>query len=104
MKHNIIKYFLLLTCLFFIQAKVFSQADEWIVPDNKKDVVSPFKFTDETRKAGGDIFDKNCKSCHGEPTKGNYAKLQPPPGDLHQKAIKIKQTVKCSIELLKDMD
>jgi mono/diheme cytochrome c family protein len=56
-------------------------ADEWIVPPDKKAEVAPFKFTEETREKGAAIFTKNCQQCHGEPTKANWANIQPAPGD-----------------------
>lgn len=56
-------------------------AQTWEVPADKKTKVSPFKFTPETVAKGQDIFKKNCSSCHGEPTKGNFQPLVPSPGD-----------------------
>jgi hypothetical protein len=56
-------------------------AQQWIVPEDKKEKVSPFKFTDETVLKGQAVFQRNCQSCHGEPGKGNFVNLTPPPGD-----------------------
>ncbi len=56
-------------------------AQEWIVPAENGAKLSPFAFTDSTRKAGGDLFNLNCKSCHGDPGKNNSVKLVPPPPD-----------------------
>jgi mono/diheme cytochrome c family protein len=53
----------------------------WIVPDEKKNNLSTFKFDDNTRKAGEKLYQVNCISCHGTPGKGNYLNLVPPPGD-----------------------
>lgn len=57
------------------------QKDEWIVPPEEKEKVSPFIFTDSTITIGKALYEKNCLSCHGEPTKGNYAQLDPIPVD-----------------------
>jgi mono/diheme cytochrome c family protein len=72
---------ILFTLLVHISSiAVFAQ--EWIVPADKKVKLSPFQFTDETRKAGERLFTINCISCHGTPGKGNFLKnLVPPPGD-----------------------
>jgi mono/diheme cytochrome c family protein len=57
-------------------------AQTWDVPDDKKQKVSPVKFTDETKKKGEQIFLSKCISCHGNPGKDNYVKaIVPPPGD-----------------------
>ncbi len=54
---------------------------EWIVPDDQKDRLSTFPFSDETRKEGEKIYSINCMSCHGTPGKANFINLVPPPGD-----------------------
>lgn len=56
-------------------------AREWIVPAENGAKLSPFAFSDSTRKAGGDLYNLNCKSCHGDPGKNNAVKLVPPPPD-----------------------
>jgi len=56
-------------------------AQVWVVPDEHKTKVSPFKFTADSVKKGENIFIKNCQSCHGNPGKNNWAKLTPEPGD-----------------------
>ncbi len=63
--------------------------DEWILPKEKKEKLSNFKFNDSTKKAGEEIYhslDKgNCVSCHGTPGQNNWQKaLVPPPGDPGQ--------------------
>jgi mono/diheme cytochrome c family protein len=56
-------------------------AQEWVVPAEKSASLSPFAFSDSTRKAGGDLYNLNCKSCHGDPGKNNAVKLVPMPPD-----------------------
>jgi len=53
----------------------------WVVPEEAAEKVCPFQFSPETVKAGENIFQRNCKSCHGDPGKKNWAKIVPPPGD-----------------------
>ncbi len=57
----------------------FSQ--EWIVPEEARENVCPFKFTADSVKKGEAIFLKNCQSCHGYPGKNNVAKITPLPKD-----------------------
>ena len=47
----------------------------WAVPDEARQKVCPFQFTPETVKSGEGIFLRNCKSCHGDPGKQNWAKI-----------------------------
>lgn len=78
---NIIRYSLILILIFSFINETFSQENEWVVPDDKNELVSNFQFTTESIENGESFYQKNCLSCHGEPTKGNYAALQPSPGD-----------------------
>lgn len=56
-------------------------AQEWVVPAESAAKLSPFAFTDSTRKVGADLYNINCKSCHGDPGKNNVINLVPPPPD-----------------------
>ena len=51
----------------------FSQTTS--APADAKAKTSPFLFTPESVKSGEQIYNTNCKSCHGDPGKGNYVKL-----------------------------
>ena len=73
--------FLLL--IFFTAIGIRVSAQTWVVPDDQKAVVAPFKFTPDMQKQGEQLYLKNCQSCHGLPGKDNWIKqLIPPPGDL----------------------
>jgi mono/diheme cytochrome c family protein len=80
-----IRIILLLTSWFLFPERV--NAQEWTVPPDRAKVLSPFPFTDETKKAGETIFMTNCKSCHGDPGKGNFIALNPPPPDPAQEKM-----------------
>jgi len=78
------KYIGILFFLFIIlriSVHAQSAAITWVVPEEAKERLSTFRFTPETIKSGENIFQKNCKSCHGDPGKQNWAKIVPPPGD-----------------------
>ncbi|MFN8241376.1 MAG: cytochrome c [Bacteroidales bacterium] len=63
---------------FFLAAN----SQTWEVPADRKGKLSPFRFTDDTRKAGETLYMLNCKSCHGNPGKGDFqATLKPTPAD-----------------------
>ncbi|HCT29340.1 MAG TPA: hypothetical protein DIW31_01075 [Bacteroidales bacterium] len=51
------------------------------VPAEAIEKVAPFIFTPESVKSGDQIYQANCKSCHGDIGKANYAKLVPIPKD-----------------------
>ena len=56
-------------------------AQEWVVPADNGARLSPFAFNDSTRKTGSELYNTNCKSCHGDPGKNNVIILVPPPPD-----------------------
>ncbi len=58
-----------------------SFAQDWVVPAEKKTRLSETQFTEETVKQGTQIYQINCKSCHGDPGKNNVTKLNPLPPD-----------------------
>jgi hypothetical protein len=70
-------------CLFSLMVlKPFTlYSENWEVPEDKKTVLSPIKFNDSTRQEGAKLFVKYCISCHGEPGKNNFIRLEPQPGD-----------------------
>ncbi len=57
-------------------------AQVWVVPSENEVKKSSFVFDDASRKAGADIYNTSCKSCHGEPGKSNAIHLVPPPPDM----------------------
>ena len=57
-------------------------AQVWVVPAENESRKSPFTFDDASRKAGSEIYNTSCKSCHGEPGKNNAIPLVPPPPDF----------------------
>ena len=73
---NRIKLFLF---LLFISIRLSAQV--WVVPPESESKLSTFAFSDLTRKAGADLFNTTCKSCHGDPGKNNAVKLVPAPPD-----------------------
>ncbi len=70
--------FLVLIVLFSISLS----AQEWVVPAEEGVKLSPFAFNDSTRKAGVELYNTNCKSCHGDPGKNNVINLVPLPPDV----------------------
>lgn len=76
---NMTRIFLVLLTITMFACKLSAQ--EWVVPAENGAKLSPFAFSDSTRKAGGDLYNLNCKSCHGDPGKNNAVKLVPLPPD-----------------------
>ena len=70
---------LLLFLFLFISIRLSAQV--WVAPPESESKLSPFAFSDSTRKAGSDLFNTSCKSCHGDPGKNNAVKLVPLPPD-----------------------
>jgi mono/diheme cytochrome c family protein len=67
--------------LNFIVAGLFAQTTPWDVPADRSAKLSTTAFTDQNRNTGRDLYQANCKSCHGDPGKNNVIKLVPPPPD-----------------------
>jgi len=72
---------IIISILFFQLFSVFVISQEWLVPADKRGRLSTFEFNDSIRKAGMQLYNLNCISCHGTPGKGNFQRLVPPPGD-----------------------
>lgn len=70
----------LLILLIFLGSQLV-QSQDWNVPDDRSEILATFEFTDSVRAAGAAVYLLNCKSCHGDPGKGNYQSLNPIPGD-----------------------
>ncbi len=75
-----IKKYLFLVLIVLISFHLSAQ--EWVVPAEEGVKLSPFAFNDSTRKVGADLYNTNCKSCHGDPGKNNVINLVPPPPDV----------------------
>lgn len=73
------KRYLFLLLILLVSLRISAQ--EWMVPEEYKANLSPFAFSDSTRKAGSELYNINCKSCHGDPGKNNVIILVPPPPD-----------------------
>jgi hypothetical protein len=74
-----IKKFLSLLMIVLIALPLVAQ--EWVVPAENITMLSPFAFNDSIRKSGAELYNTNCKSCHGDPGKNNVIKLVPVPPD-----------------------
>jgi mono/diheme cytochrome c family protein len=59
---------------------VFGQ--EWPVPADQSANVNPSSYIIENVRAGKVVYERNCKSCHGDPGKNNPLALDPLPVDI----------------------
>ncbi|HEY3390871.1 MAG TPA: cytochrome c [Prolixibacteraceae bacterium] len=75
-----IKKYLFLVLIVLISSRISAQ--EWVVPKEDGAKLSPFEFNETTRKMGEELYNTNCKSCHGDPGKNNVINLVPPPPDV----------------------
>jgi cytochrome c5 len=57
-------------------------SQEWPVPGNQLNMENPLPFNLENVQKGKDLYQQNCKSCHGDPGKNNHLPLVPPPPDI----------------------
>jgi mono/diheme cytochrome c family protein len=57
-------------------------AQEWLVPEDQKNLSNPSEYNLSNVQKGKDLYDLNCKSCHGDVGKNNGLPLVPPPPDV----------------------
>ncbi len=75
------KFYLSILITFFFFGQLYAQ--KWDVTADKKAKKSFIKFDKNTAKEGETIYTKNCKTCHGNPGKGDFLiTLKPHPVDL----------------------
>lgn len=75
------KFKLLIAAILYLSAQqVFGQ--DWIVPADKASIENPSEYNLENVKKGKDIYQLNCKSCHGDAGKNNALPLVPAPPDI----------------------
>ncbi|MDB4584078.1 cytochrome c [Draconibacterium sp.] len=71
--------------LIFIVILFFAQhgmAQEWLVPEDQKNVNNPSEYNLTNVEKGKDLYNRNCKSCHGDVGKNNGLPLVPLPPDV----------------------
>jgi len=73
--------------LFATVMRMEAQNPGWIVPEDQKGRICLVKFTTDMAKQGETIYLKNCQSCHGIPTRKNFAAITPSPGDLSETKV-----------------
>lgn len=56
-------------------------SEDWPVPAEYTNIQNPVTFNNQNVRVGRDVWDKNCKSCHGDPGRYNALALVPPPPD-----------------------
>ena len=78
---NTMKNKTILFLLLNLVAGAMAAQTPWEVPADRNAKLSTAAFTEQNQTAGRDLYQANCKSCHGDPGKNNVIKLVPPPPD-----------------------
>jgi mono/diheme cytochrome c family protein len=76
MRHKILFF-----AFLYLLANASQAQTPWVVPDDRNAKLSTTAFTEQNQTSGKDLYQTNCKSCHGDPGKNNIIKLVPPPPD-----------------------
>lgn len=76
-----LKIYCLALLIILISFNKLSGQQAWVVDDDSKAKLSPFKFDSTSILNGKKLFEDNCKSCHGDPGKGNNQPMEPPAHD-----------------------
>lgn len=77
---NLSTIFVTLVLMFALINSAFPQ--DWNIPSTAKKKLNPHELNKENISVGKKVYQVNCKSCHGEPTKNNMLPLVPTPTDL----------------------
>jgi len=75
------KYKPILFALLNLFAGALLAQTTWEVPSDRNAKLSTAAFTEQNQNLGRDLYQANCKSCHGDPGRNNAIKLVPPPPD-----------------------
>ncbi|MGZ2370088.1 c-type cytochrome [Ancylomarina sp. YFZ004] len=59
-----------------------ASAEDWKVSATAKKKLNPYELSKKNISSGKKVYQTNCKSCHGDPTKANMLPLVPAPSDL----------------------
>jgi mono/diheme cytochrome c family protein len=60
------KYYIsIIAALFILSSSAFAQ-DDWGITDEEKATTLQVDFTPDNIEMGGDVYEKSCKSCHGD--------------------------------------
>ena len=59
-----------------------ASAEDWKVSATAKKKLNPYELSKKNISTGKKVYQTNCKSCHGDPTKANMLPLVPAPADL----------------------
>jgi hypothetical protein len=80
MAENMMDRVFLFIFLLLISGSLTGQT-AWEVPADRSNKLSTTVFTVDNQSVGRDLYQANCKSCHGDPGKNNVIKLVPLPPD-----------------------
>lgn len=80
------RLYILPVCIFLLVAETMGVV-EWPVPGEYQNLQNPVVLNNQNVRAGRDIWERNCKSCHGDPGKFNALALVPPPPDATSEAM-----------------
>lgn len=76
------KFFFLSAAVLFLLPGLQGFSQVWEVPADQDALKNPSAFNNENVKAGRELYNTHCKSCHGDPGKNNALPLVPPPPDV----------------------
>ena len=76
------KFFFLSAAVLLLLPGLQGFSQVWEVPADQDALKNPSAFNNENVKAGRELYNTHCKSCHGDPGKNNALPLVPPPPDV----------------------
>jgi len=74
------KFNLIFAAILFLANQGIAQ--DWLVPEDQKNLSNPLEYNLTNVQKGKEIYNAQCKSCHGDVGKNNGLPLVPPPPDV----------------------
>jgi len=78
-----------------------ASAEDWNVSATAKKKLNPYELSKKNISAGKKVYQTNCKSCHGDPTKANMLPLVPSPADLGSQNFLVQSSAKAHNSIFK---
>jgi mono/diheme cytochrome c family protein len=69
-----IKVTLFFSALLFVVSAHTSLQDDWVVPDQFKNMENPYEQVEDEDDIGKDLYSVHCRSCHGKTGLGDGSK------------------------------
>jgi mono/diheme cytochrome c family protein len=72
--NKILRLIFFISLFFFIAMSFRTLQDDWVVPDQFKNMKNPYIDVEDEDEIGADLYKVHCRSCHGKTGLGDGSK------------------------------